>query len=645
MGLAADKISVSICAHPWLKKMESSSQNKGLANLLLLLAVGAAAFAVARFAGSLAGMVASIFLGLGVLVAFVSWFQMRLEDRERLEKLELDELARSKGSATLFEGKDAETFPAQQSRLQFEKFFVPGFTILLFAVEAFAAWWLWQTLPKLGAQPLQNQLVAMGVFGLFFLALFLLGKYAAGIARLEARRLLAPGAGWLLLGAYLCFLVTAGIAAEEAGVKKIDFYVARVLAGLLALIAAETLVALVFEMYRPRVKGKIARPLYESRLVGLLAHPEGLFTTAAQTLAYQFGFKVSETWIYNMIVEKLPGFVLGLVIAALLSSCIVFLEPGEQALLERFGRSVTSHATLGPGAHLKLPWPIDKIYRFNVGEVKTFNVGFTIDPKLADQKTVLWTTAHYKEELPFLVASHDQQSAATNAQTGGTQSVPVNLLDAGIPVQFRIADVRAWAYGHADAQALLEQLATREVVRYLAGVDLLDIMSTGRAQAAETLTKRIQARADELNLGVEILLVGLQDIHPPTTVAAAFEAVNGAAQEVQAKVLKAQGETNKIVLLAQAEGVEKIRAAEGAAVRATTSAAAQGARFANQVAAYNVAPEVYSSRLYLQTVAKAAAGTRKYLIGPTNTHNVFQIDLQDKLRPDLYDAPIEPPKK
>jgi len=625
--------------------MESSSQNKGLANLLLLLVVGAAAFAVARFAGSLAGFVSSIFLGLGVLVAFVSWFQMRLEDRERLEKLELDELARSKGSATLFEGKDAETFPAQQARLQFEKFFVPGFTIGLFAVQAFAAWWLWQTLPKLKElQAPQNQLVAMGVFGLFFLALFLLGKYAAGVARLESRRLLAPGAGWLLLGAYLCLFVTAGIAAEEAGVKQVDFYVARVLGGLLALLAAETLFALIFEMYRPRVKGKVARPLYDSRLVGLLAHPEGLFTTAAQTLDYQFGFKVSETWIYSMIVDKLPGFLLGLVVAALLSSCIVFLEPGEQALLERFGRSLTSRATLGPGAHLKLPWPIDKIYRFNVGEVKTFNVGFTIDPKLADQKTVLWTTAHYKEELPFLVASRDQKSTG-ESQPGGTQSVPVSLIDAGIPVQFRIADVRAWAYGHADAQALLEQLATREVVRYLAGVDLLDIMSTGRAQAAEALTQKIQARANELNLGVEILFVGLQDIHPPTTVAADFEAVNGAAQEVQAKVLAAQGATNRIVLLAQAEGVEKIRAAEGAAIRATTGAAAQGARFANQIAAYNVAPEVYSSRLYLQTVAKAAAGTRKYLIGPTNTHNVFQIDLQDKLRPDLLDVNIEPPKK
>ena len=91
---------------------------------------------------------ASIFLGLGALVAFVSWFQMRLEENERLEKLELDELAKSKGGSTLFEAKDAEVFPAQRAREQFEKFFVPGFGVLLLLLEAGGAWLLWRWISK-----------------------------------------------------------------------------------------------------------------------------------------------------------------------------------------------------------------------------------------------------------------------------------------------------------------------------------------------------------------------------------------------------------------------------------------------------------------------------------------------------------------
>src|SRR5438445_6410733 len=129
--------------------MERNIQQNGLVNLLALLLVGAAAYGISRYANSLAGQVSAVFLGLGVLVAFVSWFQMRLEARERLEKLELEELARSRGSATLFEGKEAEVFPAQQSRVQFEKDFVPGFTVVLLLLQGTAAFFLWRWLWRL----------------------------------------------------------------------------------------------------------------------------------------------------------------------------------------------------------------------------------------------------------------------------------------------------------------------------------------------------------------------------------------------------------------------------------------------------------------------------------------------------------------
>jgi len=68
-------------------------------------------------------------------------------------------------------------------------------------------------------------------------------------------------------------------------------------------LAAETLISLVLEIYRPRVKGRIGPPLYESRTIGLLGQPEGIVSTVAHTLDYQFGFKVSETWFYSFCVN------------------------------------------------------------------------------------------------------------------------------------------------------------------------------------------------------------------------------------------------------------------------------------------------------------------------------------------------------
>src|SRR6266404_2626244 len=128
--------------------MERNIQRNGLINLLALLVVGVGGFAAARFAGSLSGLVAVLFIGLGVLVAMVSWFQMRLEQSERLETLEMDELLKTHSSSAMFEAREAEVFPAQRSREQFEKFFVPGFTVVLFLLQASGAFFLWRWLSR-----------------------------------------------------------------------------------------------------------------------------------------------------------------------------------------------------------------------------------------------------------------------------------------------------------------------------------------------------------------------------------------------------------------------------------------------------------------------------------------------------------------
>src|SRR5208282_5690711 len=97
-----------------------------------------------------------------------------------------------------------------------------------------------------------------------------------------------------------------------------------------------------------------------------------------------------------------------------------------------------------------------------------------------------------------------------------------------------------WAYNNADATNLLQSLATREVVRFLAGVDLNNVMSSNRLEAAETLRDGIQAVANDYRLGAKIIFVGLQDIHPPTKVAGDYENVIGAEQTKLATILAAR---------------------------------------------------------------------------------------------------------
>src|SRR5262245_33186138 len=152
--------------------MERSTNKNGFINLFALLVIGTAAFAVARFSNSFSGQVSVTFLGLGLLVAAVSWFQTRLENKERVERLELDELAKGHGSSALFESKDAELFPAQRAREQFERFFLPIFTVIMCLLQAGGAYLIWTWLRTTGVQPIKQPTTAMALFGLFALVLF-----------------------------------------------------------------------------------------------------------------------------------------------------------------------------------------------------------------------------------------------------------------------------------------------------------------------------------------------------------------------------------------------------------------------------------------------------------------------------------------
>ena len=423
---------------------------------------------------------------------------------------------------------------------------------------------------------------------------------------------------------------------------RVDRHAAHAILGLLALVGVETVVNLVLEIYRPRTRGAAVRPLYESRLLGLFSQPGGLLRTAAHTLDYQFGFKVSGTWFYRYLERALAGLVLAQLAVVWLSTCLVLIEPHEDALLERWGRPVAARPVLGPGLHFKGPWPMDRALVFSSRELKSFNVGFTPDPELEKRDTLLWTRAHYKEELNLLVASRDATDAGAAA---GEQTVPVNLITVSIPVQYRVTNLLEWAVGHAEGERLLPLLATREVAHYLVSVDLEEFMAAGRGRAAEELRAVIQRRANEARLGVEILFVGLQDVHPPVPVADAYEAVIAATQERETRVLDAQGYRAERLPRAQAEADRRILEQRGASVARISRAAAQAARFTNQIAAAHAAPAVFNTWTYHDTLTRALSGPRKFVIATTNSHQQFWLNLEDKLRPDLLDVPIPPAKE
>ena len=369
------------------------------------------------------------------------------------------------------------------------------------------------------------------------------------------------------------------------------------------------------------------------------------------------------------------------------------MAPEEQAIIEHFGNPVNEAGEvrlLGPGLAFKWPWPIDIIYKHPTKRILEISIGFIpkVDPNgQVERKPLLWGEAHYEKEYQLLVAS--QQSGIK--PTAGT--VPVSLVIAAVPVQYRIKDLYSFVYNHYEPEKILESICYSELTKFAASAKIesgdeadLDhsLLGIGRAEAGKILTERIQEAADKEGLGIEIVFLGLQGVHPPPEVAAAYQEVVGAVQKKQALILDAQAQRNKTlstlvgsvekadelyklalkyrqaedvnspedmeslgkqldIAFEEAKGIifKTLRESQCYAFEKEVLAKGTGLRFAGQFKAYRAAPEIYVHEQRLAMLEEALDGVRKYVVvADQNDTQITIIDLQEKLSPSIYDTGV-----
>ena len=189
--------------------------------------------------------------------------------------------------------------------------------------------------------------------------------------------------------------------------------------------------------------------------------------------------------------------------------------------------------------HAKWPFPIDTIHRFRTDEIQSFIVGAVPNEGSEGEVGFLWSVSHFKGEFNLLTPSTALMSGTETSPQVSTTNTPLGLLTVSIPIHFQISDLKAYAYNFQNASNVLQGVANREVMRYFAQTDIHELLSQGQSTAAVHLQTVIQKRIDELGLGVKLLFVGLQDIHPPLKVVRDYEAVINARQSVITNTLSA----------------------------------------------------------------------------------------------------------
>ncbi|MSU35735.1 MAG: FtsH protease activity modulator HflK [Pedosphaera sp.] len=300
------------------------------------------------------------------------------------------------------------------------------------------------------------------------------------------------------------------------------------------------------------------------------------------------------------------------VLIALLALWFVFsvftsVPADSVGVLTRFGRFVD---LVSPGLRFKLPLGIDVIDVVPVQRQLKLEFGTTTPGGTNPNQ------------------SPDDPEAERTIVTGDLNMALIEWI-----VQFRIEDPKEFRFHVFQPEWTLRD-AGESVMREVVGDRTIDeVLTIGRQEIETETLSRLQAVVKRYGLGLSVMQVQLQNVHPPKAVQASFSEVNQAQQEKQQAINLANGEYNKVVPRARGEALRKVSAAEGYAAKRVNEAKGDAGRFNATLAEYVKSPEVTRQRLYLETMQVVLPQLSRKIILDDKAGQIFpllQLDQKTK---------------
>ena len=112
----------------------------------------------------------------------------------------------------------------------------------------------------------------------------------------------------------------------------------------------------------------------------------------------------------------------------------------------------------------------------------------------------------------------------------------------------------------------------------------------------------MQKVLDSYRTGIQVVNVKMQNVTPPESVKPAFNEVNEAEQEREAKINQAQAAYNREIPKAKGNALETISQAEGYALERVNKSKGEANRFLDVLKEYRQAKDVTKRRLYLESM-------------------------------------------
>jgi hypothetical protein len=364
------------------------------------------------------------------------------------------------------------------------------------------------------------------------------------------------GLGFLLDALYPAFGITPGAIATQAKHLPMWFGMA----------SAVVFAALLFFSFRR------AEVPSEFRAVGRFIE---------RTLGLRFG---PRTW------RTLASFA---ALAWVVSQCCFLVPPGSRGLVRRFGEPVGGPRT--EGLHAKFPPPIEVVRIVRTDMVRRIEIGFrSPGTGSADETGAVASLATLEDESMYLTGDE-------------------NLLDTKSVVQYRVRDAERYYYGFADADNTLKLEAVAEMLDVVAGLGIDGIYTTDRSLVEARVMEGLSKRVETADLGIEVLMFNIRDVHAPPEVHAAFRDVASAQEDKQTAINVAYKYLDETVNLARGEATRQLELARGQSVGQVLRAEGDSRSLKIRAEAYRLHRVGTYTRLYLETVESVLTNATKVI--------------------------------
>lgn len=295
----------------------------------------------------------------------------------------------------------------------------------------------------------------------------------------------------------------------------------------------------------------------------------------------------------------------GLALIAYLLSGIYTVQPGEAAVVRRFGRVVAPLVT--EGLHYRLPWPIEQEDVVNMAEVRRESVGLT----------------EAEPEHPL----HLEDPGKLQVLSGDT-----NIVDYEVIVQYQVRNPAAYLFNLNYPSYQVVRDAVRAAVTRVsgsAGVD--EILTSERQSLQNALRQTVQTLLDQYNSGLAVISISLQKAYPPDEVADTFRDVSSAREDKARTINEAEAYRNSVIPEARGQAVRVGTEGAGYALTQVNQATGADQSFNAILQEYQTNSQIYGEavtrfRLYLETMERVLPRVKTYVVQPGERINLRLLD-------------------